>query len=200
MSTSIACSKLRGYNETGLGCGITGPPMAKTVVRSSLGTSSEYASAAACSAFCYDIHEDVRIVAVVVPVRELSQVQRQVFFAHIVKRAHHATLQQAPEDVQIACMDIAAHIFSLGMIDGLMRKFTFQFGISHVLIGGYERHAFTHRLPNKVAQRLGIRVFDDLTDTLPLRAIAPMTPTFPPLIPAKCVRLLRWRFLSLPPM
>lgn len=33
MSTSIACSKLRGYNETGLACGITGPPMAKTVVR-----------------------------------------------------------------------------------------------------------------------------------------------------------------------
>ena len=65
-------------------------------------------------------------------------------------------------------MDIAAHIFTLGMIDRLMRKFTLQSGISHMLIGGYQRHAFTHSLPNKIAQRLAIRVFDDLADRVAL--------------------------------
>ena len=97
MSTSIACSKVSGWSDTGFAFGITYPPMAKGVAHSSLDTSSEHASAVACSAFCYHIREDVRIVPVVVPVGELRKVQRQVFFAHIVKRAHHATLQQAPE-------------------------------------------------------------------------------------------------------
>ncbi len=89
----MACSKLRGYNEIGLAFGMALPPMASLFAHSSLCTSSEHASAAAYSAFCNHVRKDVCIIPVIVSVRELHQVQRQVFFANIVKRAHHATLQ-----------------------------------------------------------------------------------------------------------
>ena len=49
MSISMACSKFNGKSETGFAFGMR-PPMATRVVRSSLGISSEHASAVACSA------------------------------------------------------------------------------------------------------------------------------------------------------
>lgn len=179
MSTLIACSKLRGYNEIGFAFGMDTPPMASAFADSSLCTSPEQASAGACSAFCYDICEDVWIIPVIVSVRKLRQVQRQVFFAHVVKRAHDATLQQAPKAVQIACMDVATDILTLFMVDRLMRKFTLQSGISHVLISGYQRHAFIHRLPNEAVQRLTIRVFDDLADHVALASDSADDTNFP---------------------
>ena len=83
--------------------GMGRPPMAKRVARSLAVTSSEHASAGTCSAFCYDIREDVRIVPVVVRVRELRQVQRQVVFTDLMDVP---TLQQAPEAIQVGRMDI----------------------------------------------------------------------------------------------
>ena len=107
MSTSIACSKLNGWSETGLALPMV-PPMIDGVERSSLGTSSEHASAAACSAFCYDIREDVWIIPVVMAIRKLRQIKRQIGFADLMECTHHTTLQKAPEAVQVRRMDIPA--------------------------------------------------------------------------------------------
>jgi hypothetical protein len=93
MSISIACSKLNGKSDTGFAFGMR-PPLANAIVHSSLRTSSEHASAAACSAFCYDIRKDVWILPVIVSVRELRQIQRQILFADLMKGADHATLHQ----------------------------------------------------------------------------------------------------------
>src|SRR5262245_716118 len=115
MSKSIACSKVSGWSETGFAFGMR-PPWAKRVARSSAGTSSEHASAVACSAFCDNITEDVGILPVVMTIRELGQVQRQIVLADFMERTHDATLQQAPEAIQVRRMDIAAHIFTLDVI------------------------------------------------------------------------------------
>lgn len=61
--------------------------------------SSEHISAVACSAFCYDVPKDVRVLAVIVAIGELSQVQRQVVLTDLVIGADHATLEQAPEAI-----------------------------------------------------------------------------------------------------
>src|SRR6185295_9640250 len=94
--------------------------MATTVVRSSLGISSEHASAAACSALRYHISENVRILTVVVAIGKLRQVQRQIFFADLMERTDHATLRQAPEGFNIVRVNIPSHIFSSGMIHDSM--------------------------------------------------------------------------------
>ncbi len=69
-------------------------------------TSSEHAVPATCSAACYDRREDVGILPVVMTERELSQIQRQIGLADVVISTHHATLQQAPEAVQVRRMDV----------------------------------------------------------------------------------------------
>jgi len=103
----MASSKLSGWSETGLAFGMR-PPMATGVVHSSLDISSEHASAVAYSACCYHLRKNVGIISIVMTERELRQVQRQIGFADIVKCAHHATLEQAPEAIQVRGMDIPA--------------------------------------------------------------------------------------------
>ena len=107
MSVSITCSNVSGWSEIGFAFGISCPPMADGVAYSSADISSENALPEACSASCYHISEDVRILAVVVAIGELCQVQGQVFLAHLMKRTNHATLQQAPEGLQVVRMDAA---------------------------------------------------------------------------------------------
>ena len=112
MSISIACSKVNGWSETGFAFGMR-PPMATGVEHLSLGISSEHASAAACSAFCYHVRKDIRIFTIVMTEGKLRQIQRQIGLADLMERPHHTTLQQAPEAVQIRRMDIPAHVSPL---------------------------------------------------------------------------------------
>jgi len=87
MIAFIASSKLNGWSETGLAFGIEHLPMVSVVAHSSADTSSEYASAAAYSASCYERREDIGVLAVVMPERKLCQVQ-------------------APKAIQICRMDL----------------------------------------------------------------------------------------------
>ena len=105
MSTFMASSKLNGWSETGLAFGMI-PPMVDGVEHSSLGTSSEHASAAACSAFCYHVRKDIRIFTIVMTEGKLGQIQRQVGLADLMERTHDPTLEQAPEAIQVRRMDI----------------------------------------------------------------------------------------------
>ncbi len=162
-SASMASSKLNGQRETGFAFGIQ-PPMVSGVEHSWPHTSSEPAVPVACSAVCYNRREDVRILPVVMTERELGQIQRQIGFADVVIGAHHATLEQAPEAINVRCMDVAAHIFTLRVVHALVRQFALQSGIARMVIGRNQGHASIHRFPHEVAQRHAIRVFDDFTD------------------------------------
>jgi hypothetical protein len=66
---SMTSSKLNGWSEIGFAFGMV-PPSAALAARSSVHTSCWHASNLACSAFCYHIAKDVRILAVVVSVAE----------------------------------------------------------------------------------------------------------------------------------
>ena len=81
------------------------PPTASEVACASADISPENALPAASSASCYHIRKDVRVLPVIVAIGELGQVQGQVFLAHLMKRANHAPLQQAPERLQVVRMD-----------------------------------------------------------------------------------------------
>lgn len=163
----MASSKLNGQSDTGLAFGIC-PPMASGVEHSSIHTSSEHALPVAYSAVCYHGREDVRILPVVMTEGELCQVQRQIRLADIVIGADHAPLQQAPEAVEVRRVDAPAHILALGVVHGLVRKFTLQSGVSRVFIGRDQGHVFTDGLPNEAAQGYTVRILNDLADHITL--------------------------------
>jgi hypothetical protein len=49
------------------------------------------------SASCYHVEEDIRILAIVEAILKFSEIQRQVFLAHVVVRAEYAALEGRPE-------------------------------------------------------------------------------------------------------
>lgn len=160
----MASSKLNGNSETGLAFGMGEPPMAALAVRSSRHILAEHAVSVACSASRYNRTKHVRVFPVVMPERKLCKVQRQVVLADVMERPDHATLQQAPEAVQVVRVDIPAHIFLLLMIDDLMRILPTQSLIAGVFISSDQRHLRADRLPDKLAHGQAIRVLDDLAD------------------------------------
>src|SRR5712692_1090610 len=168
MSTSIACSKLSGKSETGFAFGITCPPMAKRVARSWADTSSGHASAGACSAFCYHIRKNVRILPVIVPVRKLRQVQRQIILRDIVKSSNDATLQQTPEGFNIVRMNVPSDIFLLAVFHDLMREESFQWIITIGFVSGHQGHLVTDRLPHESSHRRTVSSLDHLADHIAL--------------------------------
>lgn len=164
---SMASSKVKGWSEIGFAFGMV-PPWADQAAYSLDHTSCWHASPLACSAFCYHIIEDVRILAVIVAIAELREIQRQIVFAHLVEGADHATLQQAPEAIQVCGMDIPAHIFTFTVIDGLVRELAMQSGIARMFVSGHQRDLLTDRIPHEVAQGQTVCILNDLADYVTL--------------------------------
>lgn len=164
MRALTASSKLKGKRETGFAFGMGGPPSAIGVAHSSPHISSENAVPVAFSASCYHIIEDVGILAVIVPVRKLGQIQRQISLAHIVERAHDAPLEQTPEAIQVRGMDIPAHVFPRDMVDGFMlwKSTPSKVSIAARFIGGDKGDSIGHSLLDELGQRLGAHVLHDL--------------------------------------
>jgi hypothetical protein len=69
---------------------------------------AEAVASEASSASCQDRLEDVRILTVVMPELELREIERQVFLAYVMERAHDAALQERPEGIDILGMNLAA--------------------------------------------------------------------------------------------
>jgi hypothetical protein len=170
---SIASSKLNGCGEAGFAFGM-GPPWVVVTARSSADTSCWHASPLACSAFCYHIGEDVRVLAVIVPVAELRQVQRQIGFADLMVGADYPTLQQAPEAIQVRGMDVPAHIFTLRMAHRLVRIAALSEAlIACVRISRHERHALTNSLLYKTLQCFSVHLLDNLRHHIALTSNSP---------------------------
>src|SRR5262249_14301646 len=145
------------------------PPWVALAAPSSDHTSCWHASPLACSAFCYHIVKDVRVLAVIVAIAELRQIQRQIVFAHLVIRANHATLEQAPKAIQVRGMDVPAHIFAALMADRFMGKaFVFKPTIAAMFISGDKGHILTYRMPYKALQSLSVHFLNDLSDDIAL--------------------------------
>ena len=71
----------------------------------------------------------------------------------MVEAAHDAALQQRPEAVDGSRVDEAAHVFALGVLDGLMGKIARQVDIAAVLIGGDQADLLGHCGADEMAHR-----------------------------------------------
>jgi hypothetical protein len=156
MSRLMASSKVSGCNETGFALPILSPSMANATEYFSLCTSAENASAAASSASCYHSREYIRIFPVIVPKRELGQIQRQIILAHLVIGTNHATLEQAPKAIKVLGVDIPAHVLFLAVgyhlvwTGFLIWKEFVQVRITACLVGSDQRDFIAHNLFNEI--------------------------------------------------
>ena len=133
--------------------------------------------------------EDIGVVAIVVAELELVKVERQIFLAYVVVRADNAALEQGPERINVLSVDLATHVLTLYVADGLMRIGGRQQPISTVFIGRDKRDLFRNSFATE-ASSVPVSVFSIIWQmTLPLRLIVP-----PPLN----LSLAR-RFLPFPP-
>lgn len=170
---SMACSKVNGWSEIGFAFGM-GPPLVVLAVRSLDHTSCWHALPLACSAFCYDISKDVRILAVIVAIAKLREIQRQIVFAHLVIGADHATLQEAPKAVQVRRMDVPAHIFPALMTHRFMREaLVLEASIAGVFICGNQRHVFADCVSDEALQGLRAHLLNDLRYDVPFASNRP---------------------------
>ena len=66
--------------------------------------------------------KDVRIQTVVISKFKLVDVQMQILFAHLMERAHDATLDDRPEAFDGVGVNGSADIFAVGMMDHTVRN------------------------------------------------------------------------------
>ena len=135
--------------------------MANAIVRSSLRMSSESASAWTNSASCYSRAEYVLVESVVVPEFKLRHVQRKILFADLMKRTHHATLEDRPEALDGVGVDCANDVLPLRVIDDFVWILFLQLPIAHPLIGHQQTHVIRHGFTHEAGQSLSLHVRND---------------------------------------
>lgn len=91
----------------------------------------------------------------------------------MVKAAHDAALEEAPERFEIIRMNLAAHILALTVPDRFMRKVLFQESVTRVLVCGYQVNCLADSLTNKCVKRNGVGVLDNLADHVTFAANSP---------------------------
>lgn len=108
----------------------------------------------------YHVFERIRVVPVVVPIRELVQVERQVLLADVVERAHHAAFQKRPELVDIRGVDDATDILVLAVVHGFVRQTCVL--VVLLFVGGEQFHLFrVHHVADEAGESARILSADD---------------------------------------
>src|SRR5260370_13095162 len=112
--------------------------------------------------------EDVRVLTIIVAELEFSDIQRHVFGAHLVKRAHHAALEDRPEALNRLGMNRADDVLALGVVNGRVRIFLVEFFVALPLIGAEQANLVRDGFAAKLAKRVGAAVFDNPSDHIAL--------------------------------
>ena len=76
---------------------------------------AEASASSGASASCYDVIEDVGVLAVVEAIGKLVRIERQIFLAHVVVRA---ALRERPQRFGV---NVPAHIFATRIANGFVR-------------------------------------------------------------------------------
>lgn len=142
--------------------------MVTAFAHSSLRISAEHALPAACSASCYGRAKDVLVEPVVIAKFKLGHVERKILFADLMKRPHHATLEDRPKALDGVGMHSTYHILPLSMVDDLMRVFLMQLPIAHPLIGDQQAHIIRHGFIHKAGQGFGFHIGNDTSNHIAL--------------------------------
>ena len=115
-----------------------------------------------------DHGEHVSLLPVVMPERELVEIEREVILRDLMEGSHHTTLQEAPEAVNVRGVDVPPHILVSGVADGLVGHLTVERSVSRVLIRGNERDLIRDGVPDEAGESLGVRLVDHLRNDAPV--------------------------------
>jgi len=125
---------------------------------------AEPAASQPVSASSYRFPKDVGVIAIVVAPLEFRHVEREIFPAHVVERADDPAFQQRPEPINGASVDLAPHIFVLGVVDALM-PVVFDHPVVDVgLIGRDQIDLGGNCFPNEFHRGQSINAVDDAGD------------------------------------
>ena len=164
---------------------------------------AEHAAGSSCSASCYETPEHILILAMVMAERKLSQIERQILAAHLMKVADHTALEQRPERFNRIGMDVPAHVFLGCVVDDFVRQA--QMAIGWILVGDNKFHAALGNSPDEAIVRevglLAHHLADDVTLAADRANDAFFQVAFArPSHALLAVFLAQRRFLSLPPI
>lgn len=93
--------------------------------------------------------EDICIATIVVAELKLRNVQRHIFGADFVERAHYAALKDAPKTLNRISMHGADNVLAQVVINELVRIFFIQPAIAVPSVGRQQANAVRHRLVHK---------------------------------------------------
>jgi hypothetical protein len=110
------------------------------------------------------LHKHVGIPAIVVPESELREIQRKVRLADLVEGSNEATLEQAPKAFDVVRVDVPAHVLASAVLYLFVRHPDAHVVIGLIFVRRDERDFLADGSPNKPAQRLCVRIADDLAD------------------------------------
>jgi hypothetical protein len=129
---------------------------------------AEAAASVATSASSKDCLEDIGIVAVVEAELKLREIKREIFFAYVVKRSDDSALEQTPKAFDVVRMDLAAHVFMLAMLHGLMRQA--KIVVTLVFIGRDQIDFFIDNLAHESVVSLSVGIAHHLADDVAFAA------------------------------
>src|ERR1700730_13957835 len=112
--------------------------------------------------------EDVRILTIVVAELKLRNVQRHVFGAHFVERAHHAALEDRPEAFDCLSVNRTNNVLTVGLIDDGVRIFLIEFYVAEPLIGAEQAYIVRDGFADKFNKRISADVLDNAGDHVTL--------------------------------
>jgi hypothetical protein len=133
-------------------------------------SASVFSGSGCASASCYCIPENIVIKAIVVPELKLSNVERQIFPAHLVVAAHHAALQDRPEAFDGIGVNCADNIITAALADNLMREGIAKKPISGMFVGCQQANLCGDSFAHKAVQRECVGIVDHAQNDIALAA------------------------------
>jgi hypothetical protein len=131
---------------------------------------SEAPASYCASAASYRLSKDVFVVPIVESELELREVQRQIFFAHVVISADNSALQERPEILDVVRMYFAAYILFRTMIDCFVTANVVghSLAITRARISRDETNFFRDGLIDKAVEGINRSIFNNLADDIAL--------------------------------
>ena len=107
--------------------------------------------------------KNVCVFPVVVAKLEFRDIERHVFGAHFVERAHHAAFEDRPEALH--CTD---DVLAFGVVNSCVRIFLVEFFVALPLIGAEQADFVRDRFAHEFTERISADVLDNAGDHVTL--------------------------------
>ena len=112
--------------------------------------------------------EDVVILPVVVSELEFRNVERQVFSAHLVERAHDAALDERPETINGLSVDGADNVLADSVVNSRVREFPGQLPVAVELVCAKQADFGRDGLADEIGEGRSANILNDASDDIAL--------------------------------